>query len=150
VNLLTKQAAVEKLSRGSSRLSERSVQTEGVTGCPQLSKSMSHCDRQSVGESVLVSGTHLGPATNFFHSRFDYFFRQFRVYWCGAPSLTRRRVCSFQFLPGISSSAFLRSESHGTHEHSLLSLFFRLLQPGGPGSCIYFSQEQGSPVIRRW
>jgi hypothetical protein len=39
-------------------------------------------------------------------------------------SLTRSRVCSDQFLPGIASAAFLRSESHGTHEHSLLSIFF--------------------------
>jgi hypothetical protein len=29
------------------------------------SKSKSHYDRQSVGQSVLVSGVHLGPATNF-------------------------------------------------------------------------------------
>jgi hypothetical protein len=29
------------------------------------SKSKSHYDRQLVGQSVLVSGTHLGPATNF-------------------------------------------------------------------------------------
>jgi hypothetical protein len=29
----------------------------------------------------------------------------------------------------------------------LLSLFSKLPQPGGPGSCIYFYQEQGSPVI---
>jgi hypothetical protein len=29
------------------------------------SKSQSHYDRQSVGQSVLVSGAHLGPATNF-------------------------------------------------------------------------------------
>jgi hypothetical protein len=27
-------------------------------------------DRQSVGQSVLVSGTHLGPATNFSYFRF--------------------------------------------------------------------------------
>jgi hypothetical protein len=27
-----------------------------------------------VGQSVLVSGTHLGPATNFSHSLFGYFF----------------------------------------------------------------------------
>jgi hypothetical protein len=63
------------------------------------------------------------------------------------PSLTRSRVCTFQFLPGIASAAFLRSEYHGTHEHCLLSLFLRLRQPGGPGSCIYFCQEQGSPVV---
>jgi hypothetical protein len=30
-------------------------------------------DRRSVGQAVLVSGTHLGPATNFF-SFFNYFF----------------------------------------------------------------------------
>jgi hypothetical protein len=53
----------------------------------------------------------------------------------------------FNFSRGIASAAFLRSESHGTHEHILLYLFFRLPQPGGPGSCIYFPQEQGSPVI---
>jgi hypothetical protein len=30
------------------------------------------CDRQSVGQSVLVSGTHLGPATNFsFYLKFS-------------------------------------------------------------------------------
>jgi hypothetical protein len=31
----------------------------------QKSKSKSHYDRQSVGQFVLVSGTHLGPATKF-------------------------------------------------------------------------------------
>jgi hypothetical protein len=65
------------------------------------------------------------------------FFRQFRVCWCGASSLTRRRVCTFQFLPGIASAAFLSSEFHGTHEHILLSRFLRLPQPEGPGPYIY-------------
>jgi hypothetical protein len=73
-------------------------------------KSTLYYVRQSVGQSVLVSGTRLGLATNFSHSLFDYFFLQFRDCWCGAPSLTRRRVCTFQFLPGIASAAFLRSE----------------------------------------
>jgi hypothetical protein len=36
-------------------------------------KSKSYYDRQSVGQSVLVSGTHLGPATNFSPSLLDYF-----------------------------------------------------------------------------
>jgi hypothetical protein len=63
-------------------------------------------------------------------------FRQLRVCWCGAPSLTRSRVCSFQFLPGIARVAFLGSDSHGTHDHILLSLFLNLPQPGGPGSSI--------------
>jgi hypothetical protein len=68
------------------------------------SKSKLYYDRQSVGQSVLVSGTHLGPAINFPPSLFSYF-RQLWVCWCGAPSLTRSQVCSFQFLPDISSAA---------------------------------------------
>jgi hypothetical protein len=36
-------------------------------------KSKLHYDRQSVGQSVLVSGAHLGPATNFsFSLRFSF------------------------------------------------------------------------------
>jgi hypothetical protein len=57
-----------------------------------------------------------------------------------------KSVCSFQFLLDIASAASLRSESHRTQEHILLSLCLRLPQPGGSGSCIYFPQEQGSPV----
>jgi hypothetical protein len=52
-------------------------------------------------------------------------FRQLRVFLYGAPSLTRSRVCSFQFLLVIASAAVLRSESHGTHEHILFSLFLK-------------------------
>jgi hypothetical protein len=75
-------------------------------------------------------------------------FGQLRICWCGAPSLSRSRVYIFQLLLGIARAAFLRSESHGTHdEHILLSLFLRLSQPGGPGSCIYFLHEQCGPVI---
>jgi hypothetical protein len=51
------------------------------------SKSKSH-----YGQSVLVSGAHLGPATNFSISlRFS--FRQF-VCYVVAPSLTRGQVCN--------------------------------------------------------
>jgi hypothetical protein len=110
------------------------------------SKSKLYYNWQSVGQSVLVSGTHLGPATNFSHSLWLFFYRQLRVCWYGAPSLTRSRVCRFQFLPDFASAAFLRSESHVTHELSLF-LFLRLARPGGSGSCIYFPQEQGSSVI---
>jgi hypothetical protein len=103
-------------------------------------------ENKSQSQSVLVSGTHLGPMTNFFPFSLWLFISLFRVCWCGAPSLRRSRVCSSQFLPCITSAAFLRSESHGTHEHILLSLLLRLPQPGGPGSCIYFPWEQGGPV----
>jgi hypothetical protein len=103
------------------------------TGLLAKSKSKLYYDRQSVCQSVLVSGTHLGPATNFSHSLFDYFLDSFEVCWCGVPSLTGH--C--QTLPAQPFSGL-------GPEHSLLSLFLRLPQPGGPSSCIYFPQEQGS------
>jgi hypothetical protein len=56
--------------------------------------------------------------------------------WCRAPSLTRSRVCSFQFLLGIASTTILRSESHG-----LMTIFY----------CLYFwdspNLEGQVPVI---
>jgi hypothetical protein len=91
-------------------------------------KSSWYYDRKSVGQSISVPGTHLRPTTNF-------------------SPLTTGRVCSFQLLLVIASRVLLRFESHGIHEHISLSLFLRLPQHGGPGSCIYFLQEQGSPVI---
>jgi hypothetical protein len=45
-------------------------------------------DRRSVGQSVLVSSTHLGLTIRFFIT-----VRQLRVCWCEAPSLARGRVC---------------------------------------------------------
>jgi hypothetical protein len=74
------------------------------------------------GQSVLVSGTYLGTATKFSPLSLI-IFRQLRICWCGASSLTRTLVCSCQFLLGIASAAFLRSESHGTYKHILLPLF---------------------------
>jgi hypothetical protein len=61
-------------------------------------KSKLYYDRQSVGQSVLVSGTHLGPASNFFFLlSLIIFLRQFRACWRGTPSLTRSLVRSFEF-----------------------------------------------------
>jgi hypothetical protein len=61
------------------------------------SKTKLNYDRQSVGQSVLVSGTHLGPANNFC------FCLKFSLDSCGfvffvAPSLTRGRVCNLLLL----------------------------------------------------
>jgi hypothetical protein len=53
-------------------------------------------DRQSVGQFVLVPGTHLGPVTNFF-SLFEISFRQLLVCYFAAPSLTRGRVCNLLY-----------------------------------------------------
>jgi hypothetical protein len=61
-------------------------------------------------------------------------------------------VSSFQFLLVIASAAFLRSESHVTHEHILLSLLLRLPQGGGPGPGIYIPPKTGWPIYkpRQW
>jgi hypothetical protein len=63
-------------------------------------------------------------------SFFNYF-RQLRVCWCGAPSLRRGRVCSFQLLLGIASAVFLGSESHWTHEHYLPVFYIYIYIWGG-------------------
>jgi hypothetical protein len=59
-------------------------------------------DRQSVGQSVLASGTHLGPAINFSFSL--NFFRQLRVCYFVAPSLTRGRACNLLLLLVLASA----------------------------------------------
>jgi hypothetical protein len=79
-------------------------------------KSKLCCDRRSVGQSVLVSSTHLGLTTRFFIT-----VRELRVCWCGALSLTRERVCRLQLLLGLANAVILGSESHGTRDHILLS-----------------------------
>jgi hypothetical protein len=53
-------------------------------------------DRQPVGQSVLVSGAHLGPVTNFFFI-LEISFRQLSVCYFVAPSLTRGRVCNLLY-----------------------------------------------------
>jgi hypothetical protein len=40
---------------------------------------------------------------------------------CVAPSLTRERVCLLQLLLALASTVILGSESHGTHDHILVS-----------------------------
>jgi hypothetical protein len=62
--------------------------------------------------------------------------RQLRVYWCGAPSLTRGRVCRLQLLLALTRTVIFGSESRGTHDHILLSQirdfpFRRLLRLSG-------------------
>jgi hypothetical protein len=105
-------------------------------------KSGSADDRRSVGQSLLVSGSHLGPITRFMFSA-----RQLRFFMC-APSLTRGWICNLlvQLLLGHARSVTLRSKSRRTHDHILLS-HLRLPQPGGPGPRIYIPQEQGGPVM---
>jgi hypothetical protein len=73
----------------------------------QKSKAKLYYDRQSVGQSLLVSGTHLGPATN---SSKNFFFRNLRVSYCGAPSLTRGRVCNLQCNDASSVSSYMATD----------------------------------------
>jgi hypothetical protein len=94
-------------------------------------------DWQSVGQSVLVSGSHLEPMTSFNLSLL-----RLRVSWYGAPSLTRGWVCNLlvQLFLGLGS------KYRRTLGHILLS-HLRLHQPGGPDPRIYILQEQCGPVI---
>jgi hypothetical protein len=68
---------------------------------------------------------------------FKIIFRQLRVCSCWVPSLRIGWICRVQLLLGLASTVFLGSKSCQTYD----------FQPGGPGSSIYFPQEQGSPVI---
>jgi hypothetical protein len=87
--------------------------------------------RPTVSRPVCLGVRHPSGIRDQFFSFFPYLvLESYGFVDVGAPSLTRSRVCSFQFLLGIASPAFLGSESHGTHKHILLSLFFRLSQPG--------------------
>jgi hypothetical protein len=75
-------------------------------------------------------------------------FRQLRVCYFVAPSLTRGRVCNLlvQLLLGLARAVTLGPKSSRTHDHILLS-HLRLPQPGGPSPRIYILQEQGVTVI---
>jgi hypothetical protein len=100
-------------------------------------------DRQSVGQSFLVSGTHLG--LNQYFSLLQMLFRQLWVCYFVAPSLTRRRVCNLLSLVVLARAVPFGYEYRETQDHILLSQFLRLPQPGGPGPCVYIPQEQGGP-----
>jgi hypothetical protein len=90
-----------------------------------------------------VSGALLGPVTNFVFL-LEISFRQLRLCYFVAPSLTRGRICNLllQLLLGLATAVTLGSN----HGHILLP-HLRLPQPGGPGSRIYIPQEQGGSVI---
>jgi hypothetical protein len=83
-------------------------------------KSKSYCDWRSVSQQVLVSSPSLTVT----------------VLFCGAPSLTRGRICHLYMLLTLASAVFLGSESVGTRDHILLSQiwdfpFRRLLRLAG-------------------
>jgi hypothetical protein len=102
-----------------------------LRNCYKERKSKLIYDRQSVGQSVPVSGALLGPATNFSFS-LKMFFRQLRLCSFVAQSLMRGRVsviyCTIASGPCQSS-------------HSWAEV------PQNSSSRIYIPQEQGGPVI---
>jgi hypothetical protein len=94
-----------------------------------------------------VSGTHLGPLTNFSFSLKFCLDSCGLIIFCSALSDEREQVCNLLLLLVLARAVSLRSESHGSQDHILLSQFLGLPQPGRPGPCIYIPQEQGGPVI---
>jgi hypothetical protein len=67
-------------------------------------KSKLYYERQTVGQSVLVSSHFWGPRQIFVAVR------QLRVCWYGAPSLTRRQVRRLQLLLTLASEVILGSK----------------------------------------
>jgi hypothetical protein len=72
--------------------------------------------RLTVSQSVSLGvEPHLGPMTRFITVW------QLRSSFCGAPSLTRGRVCLLYMLMALDSAIFFGSQSRGTRDHILLS-----------------------------
>jgi hypothetical protein len=100
------------------------------------------CDRQSVGQSVLVSGTHLdGAHDQIFFSLWQLYLNVERPLWREDGSVISCTIAS-----GPCHSSQPRVHVQQNSGHILLS-HLRLPQPGEPGSRIYIPQEQGGPVI---
>jgi hypothetical protein len=87
--------------------------------------------------SLSLSSTHLGPKIRFL------LVRQLWVCWCGARSLTRGRVCVVYNCCWPSPT----QPFSGPSPAGLMTIFLRLLHPGGPGPHIYIPQEQDGLVI---
>jgi hypothetical protein len=76
-----------------------------------------HTIRPKVRRSVCLEIKHTSGA----YGQIVITYRQLRVCWCGALSLTRRRNCCLQLLLVLASEIILRSESRRTREHILMS-----------------------------
>jgi hypothetical protein len=79
-------------------------------------------DRRSVGQSILVSGHHLVPATNSSFTLMENLFRHLKLSSCEVPSLTRGEICSLSvhLLLGLANAVTIRSKSRRTRDHILL------------------------------
>jgi hypothetical protein len=103
--------------------------------------------RPTVSQPVRLGVGYPSGARDQFFFLSEILFRQLRVCYFVASSLTRGSVCNLLLLLVFASSVPLGSESLGTQDHILLSQFLRLPQTAGPGPRIYIPQEQGVPVI---
>jgi hypothetical protein len=106
-------------------------------------KSKLHYDWLSVGQSTLVSGTQLGPATNF-----SSFFK-WSLYSCAFVYMERplwREDGS-----GVYCSCWTSPAQSASSLAGLMTIFYCLEfenhKPGGQCSYIYFAQEQGNPEV---
>jgi hypothetical protein len=103
--------------------------------------------RPTVSRPVCLGVRRQSETREQFFCLLEISFRQSRVCYFVAPSLTRGRVCNLLLLLVLAIAVPLGSESSGTQDHILLPQFLRLPQPGGPGPRIYIPQEQGGTVI---
>jgi hypothetical protein len=102
-------------------------------------------DSQSASRPFCPGVRHPSGTRDQFFFLLEISFRQLRLCYFVAPSLTRGRVCNLlvQLLLGLARAVTLGSKSRRTHGHMLLS-HLRLPQPGRPSSRIYIPQEQGT------
>jgi hypothetical protein len=104
--------------------------------------------RPTVSRTVCPGVRRPSGTCDQFFFRHEISFRQLRLWYFVAPSLTRGWVCNlllncFWVLP---EQSFSSQSSAELTVHILMS-HLRLRQPGGPGSRIYIPQEQGGPLI---
>jgi hypothetical protein len=103
-------------------------------------------DKQLVGQSVLMWRPY-GTCAQFFFL-LEISFRQLRVCYFVAPSLTRGRVCNllYNYFRALPEQSLL-----GRSPSELTAIFYCLYETPpnleGQVPCIYIPQEQGGPVI---
>jgi hypothetical protein len=104
--------------------------------------------RPTVSRPVCLGVRRPSGSCDHFFFLLEISFRQLRVCYFVAPSLTRGRTCNLlvQLFLGLARAVTLGPKCRRTHGHILLS-HLRLRQPEGRGPCIYILQEQGGPVI---